>query len=423
MSIDPHTTARAVALGLLQTVLDRRQPLDIALEANAAMEALEARDRGFARLLVATVLRHLGTLDHAIDGALTQPDLHPAARHILRLALAQLRYLGTPPHAAISSAVDLADGHAPRLKGLVNAILRRHDTLVFDESPAINMPPWLWQRWEAAYGDAAAAIVAASLAEAPLDFTVKGNPGDWAAPLEAQLMPMGTLRRQAGGGVEMLPGFDQGAWWVQDLSASLPVKLMGDLAGKIVFDLCAAPGGKTARLCAAGATVTALDRSRPRLKRLQQNLDRLKLQAEVVAADAASWRPDLLADAILLDAPCLATGTMRRHPDIPWLKTAADLESLAALQARLLDHAATLLKPGGMLVYCTCSLEPEEGGEQVEAFLARNGKFARQAISADELPGLADLLTQKGDIRALPMHLAEHGGMDGFFVARLVYSA
>jgi 16S rRNA (cytosine967-C5)-methyltransferase len=418
-----NPTSREIALDLLIGVLDRRQPLDILLESNRDLAALEARDRGFARVLVSSVLRHLGALDHAIDGALTEPDLKPVTRHILRLGLAQLRYLNTPPHAAISSAVDLAEIRAPRLKGMVNAILRRHEDLIFDDSPAINMPPWLWQRWVSTYGEEqAAAIVVASLREAPLDFTVKDR-GDWAAQLDAQELPLGTLRREAGGAIEALPGFAEGAWWVQDLAASLPVKLMGDLAGKTVFDLCAAPGGKTAQLCATGAIVTAVDRSKPRLKRVTQNLERLGLQATIVTADAAAWQPDTKADAILLDAPCLATGTIRRHPDLPHLKTAADLESLVQLQARLLDHASTLLNPGGMLVYCTCSLEPEEGEGQITAFLARNSAFVRLPIGQAELPGLEMIITIKGEIRAFPTCLEDRGGMDGFFVARMVYSA
>ena len=414
------TNSRLVALRLLHEVLDERRPLDHALEHSRDLHHLDARDRGFVRLLVATVLRRLGTLDRAIDGALARGDVPVAARHVLRLGLTQLRYLHTPPHAAISTAVDLAGLVAPRVKGLVNAVLRRHEGLGYDERSGAALPDWLWERWSRAYGpDLAAAIADSLLQEAPLDLTVRDDPAAWAAKLEGQVMPLGTVRRAMEGPVDRLPGFDDGQWWVQDLAASLPAKLIGDVAGRLVVDLCAAPGGKTAQLAAAGAAVTAVDRSPTRMARLDANLRRLGLSATLAVADAGRWSAAQPADAVLLDAPCLATGTIRRHPDIPHLKSPGDLVALVRGQADLLNHAADLVKPGGTLVYSTCSLEPEEGERQVEGFLARQSSFERSPVSPDELPGLRELLNGRGEVRALPCHLADLGGLDGFFIARL----
>jgi 16S rRNA (cytosine967-C5)-methyltransferase len=230
------------------------------------------------------------------------------------------------------------------------------------------------------------------------------------------------VRVLAHGPVPQMPGYDEGAWWVQDAAAALPAKLLGDVRGRAVADLCAAPGGKTAQLAAMGAKVTAVDRSPARLARLERNLARLQLAAETIAADVTQWRGGPF-DAVLLDAPCSSTGTIRRHPDIPWLKRAADVAALAALQHRLIDAAAELTRPGGVLVYCTCSLEPEEGIEVVRALLDRNAKLRRQPITADEVGGLADALTADGDLRTLPCHLDDPdsrlSGLDGFYAARL----
>ena len=413
------TDTRAIALDLLQMVLEQHLAFDQCLDAHAGLRQLEARDRGFVRLLVASVLRHLGTLDQAIDSGLQQPDIPRIARLALLLGLGQLRYLQTPPHAAISTTVALLDRKAPGLKGLVNAILRRWETLRFDDSPAVNLPPWLWQRWQAAYGDEAVNIAGAIQQEPPLDLTVKSDAAGWVEKLAAQKLPLDTLRRPVEGPVHELPGYDEGAWWVQDLAASLPVKLLGNVAGKIVYDLCAAPGGKTMQLAAGGAIVTAVDRSANRLKRLRQNLERTGLAATIVETDAARWQPAELAEALILDAPCSATGTIRRHPDIPWLKNAGDLAALTALQTRLLDHAASLLKPGGTVIYCTCSLEPEEGERQLDRFASGQLGLLSDPIAPGELPGLEALLNSQGQVRALPSHLPELGGIDGFFIARL----
>lgn len=419
--------ARAAALDLIEAVLRRRQLLDETFEAHPALPALAPRDRAFARLLVATVLRRLGQIDALIARALDRPDrTRPLAIDLLRLGLAQLVFLGTPAHAAVDTTVALADRRRqPSLKGLVNAVLRRLSRdgpgwAAAQDAARLNTPDWLWDSWSRAYGaDRAKAIAEAHLHEAPLDLTVKDDPAGWAERLGAQVLPTGSLRRPPGGTITELPGFESGAWWVQDAAAALPARLFGAVAGQRVIDLCAAPGGKTAQLAAAGARVTALDRSERRLQRLAANLARLGLGAELVAADAASWRPEAEADGVLLDAPCTATGAIRRHPDVLHLKGPADVAKLAAAQDRLLAHAVTLVRPGGTLVYCTCSLQPEEGEARVDALLAAGAPVVRWPITPGEVGGLAELVNARGELRTLPCHLPGLGGLDGFFVARL----
>jgi 16S rRNA (cytosine967-C5)-methyltransferase len=416
-------TARAAALDLLQAVLRRKHALDEALAVDATLARLEVRDRGFARMLVATCLRRLGEIDQAIAPLLATP-LPPKASAIadaLRLGVCQLLFLGTPPHAAVGETVELVAGLGALggYKGLVNAVLRRLDRDRPTTDPARNTPAWLAEAWTAAYGEATAkAIAAAHLHEAPLDISVKEPSADWATRLGAEILPTGTLRlADSSGAVESLPGFAEGAWWVQDAAASLPAKLLGRPVQAI--DLCAAPGGKTAALAAAGIAVTAVDRSPLRLRRLRHNLARLNLSAGVVEADAASWRPAAPAEAVLLDAPCSATGTIRRHPDLPWLKRAEDLPKLTALQDRLLDNAVAMTRPGGIIVYATCSLQPEEGPARIAALLDRGAPVEPVPIQAAEVGGLAQLLTPAGELRSLPCHLAERGGMDGFYACRL----
>ena len=263
--------------------------------------------------------------------------------------------------------------------------------------------------------------------EAALDLSVKDDPAGWAARLGGHQLQTGSVRLLAPVRVEELPGFDDGRWWVQDAAAALPAQLLGDVAGHDIADLCAAPGGKTAQLASAGASVTAVDLSLARLDRLRQNLQRLHLDAELVHADAADWAPDRTFDGILLDAPCIATGTIRRHPDIPHLKRPTDIIRLAAIQARLLDHAFSLLRPGGRLIYCTCSLEPEEGPAQIAAFLARQTTALHHPIDAAEFGGDPDWITADGDLRTLPCHLPNAeprlSGIDGVYAARLVRAA
>ena len=426
--MEAEPTARAAALDLLATVLDRRQALDEALDAHRDLKLLAPRDRAFARLLVATALRRLGQVDALIDLCVARPldPARPTARHILRLGVVQLLFLDTPPHAAVDGAVRLADaGPAHGLKGLINAVLRRlaregRALLAAQDAARLNLPDWIWRSWTASYGEPATRAIAAVLArDPPLDLTVREDPAGWATRLDARLLPTGTVRRAAGGEIERLPGYADGTWWVQDAAAALPARLLGPVAGARVADLCAAPGGKTLQLAAAGARVIAVDRAARRLDRVRANLARVGLDAEIVVADAATWRADPSCDAILLDAPCSATGAARRHPDVLHLKSPDDVAGLTAVQDRLLDHAIDQLKPGGVLVYCVCSLEAAEGPERIESLLARGAPVRRQRVDSAELNGLDALVTPDGDLRTLPCHLADLGGMDGFYAARL----
>jgi 16S rRNA (cytosine967-C5)-methyltransferase len=420
--------ARAVAFDLVEAVLDRKRPLDVALEDHPGIAALSDRDRAFARNLVATTLRRLGQIDALVDHCLERPLPRKArpVRTLLRLGVCQLLFLETPAHAAIDTTVSLAQkrGHGPH-KALVNAVLRRLSRegrrLLDDQDAArLNTPEWLWESWREAYGEEVCrAIAEAHLGEPPLDLTPREDAAGWAERLQGTELSTGTVRRKSGGSVARLPGFSEGAWWVQDAAAALPAKLLGDLGGLRVIDLCAAPGGKTAQLVLAGARVTAVDRSPKRLERLSANLARLGLEAETVVADATLWRPAEPADAVLVDAPCTATGTIRRHPDIARLKTPDEVAKLAALQARLLAAATEMARPGGTIVYSTCSLQPEEGPAIVEALLASGGPLTRVPVASGEVGGLAQVLTPEGDLRSLPCHLADEGGLDGFYAARL----
>jgi 16S rRNA (cytosine967-C5)-methyltransferase len=288
---------------------------------------------------------------------------------------------------------------------------------------ALDTPPWLLARWNKNYGDETArAIAAANGGEPALDLSVKSGPELWADRLSGRVLSTGTVRMIAHGSVTALPGFAEGAWWVQDAAAALPARLVGDVKGLRVADLCAAPGGKTAQLAVAGASVTAVDRAPARLQRLRENLTRLALAAELVCADAAEWTAEPF-DAVLVDAPCSATGTIRRHPDVPWLKRAADIVALSALQRRLVGRGVALLKPGGTLVYCSCSLEPEEGEEIIAEIIAGEHGVRRLPISADEVFGRAEFITKNGDLRTLPCHFPDAdsrlAGLDGFYAARL----
>jgi 16S rRNA (cytosine967-C5)-methyltransferase len=424
--------ARIVALDLVGAVLRRRRPLDDAIEDSAAVRGLSARDRAFARLLVATVLRRLGQIDALIDRCLNMPLAPRAAvvHDILRLGVAQLLFLRTPAHAAVATSVDLAQSRSfLSHKGLVNAVLRRlsvegEQLAQAQDAARLNTPDWLWHSWSRTYGEATArAIAAAHLKEAPLDLTLRADADGWCSRLEATLLPTGTLRRSPGGSIALLPGYAEGVWWVQDAAAALPARLFGDIKGAEVVDLCAAPGGKTAQLAAAGAQVTAVDRSPRRLDRLVANFDRLGLPISAVAADALTWRPDRPIDAVLLDAPCTTTGAIRRHPDVPHLKLPEDVVRLSVVQDNLLWAAIEMLRPGGVLVYCTCSLEPAEGPQRIEALFEAGAPVARRPIAAQEIGVEPEWITKAGDLRTLPCHLAEYNGLDGFYSARLVKQA
>jgi len=429
--------AREAAVACLVSILDRGRPLDDAFEAAVGKWGpLDARDRAFARLLVMSVLRHKGELDAVVSSFLDKPL--PAdtgtLRPILLAASAQLLLLDTPPHAAISLAVDQcrADPKARRFDKLTNTVLRRvaatgKDVRAGLDPVVANIPSWLLQRWTEAYGEThAREIAAASLAEAALDLSVKSEPEAWAGRFGGIVLPTGTVRvnRHGAGRIDQMPGFATGDWWVQDAAAALPVRLLGEVAGRDVADLCAAPGGKTAELAAAGANVTAVDQSMARLARLKENLARLKLEADVVEADLLTWEPARTFDAVLLDAPCSATGTIRRHPDILHLRRKDDTSARVALQAKLLDRAARLVAPGGQFVYCTCSLEPEEGEARIAEFLEANPQFARLGIAPGEAGIATEWITPGGDLRTLPCHLPQDepsmSGLDGFYAARLV---
>ncbi len=421
-------SARFCALALLEAVPGRKIPLDQALAENKPMADLAPRDRAFARMLAATALRRLGQIDGALAQLMAKPlpERAGAVRDVLRLGAAQLLFLETPPHAAVATSVELTEsaGH-PALKGLVNAVLRRlsregKDILARQDAARLNTPPWLWASWTKSYGEETARLIAqAHLKEAPLDLSVKSDPEMWAEKLEAKILPTGSLRRASGGAIEDLPGYREGAWWVQDAAAALPARLLGNLAGKSVADLCAAPGGKTAQLAAMGGRVFAVDRSGERLKRVRENLARLGLEAQCVTADATLWKPPSPLRFVLLDAPCTATGAIRRNPDVPHLKNSEDVKRMAELQDRLLAHAVSILAPGGLLVYCTCSLEAEEGPARIEKLLSGGAPVSRRPIEAREIGGLAQCLSPLGDLRTLPCQLYDEGGLDGFYAVRL----
>ncbi|MGJ3264230.1 MAG: RsmB/NOP family class I SAM-dependent RNA methyltransferase [Salinarimonas sp.] len=429
----PGLGARRLAFEALEETLRARRAVDDVLAARAPAAALDARDLGLARAIAVTALRRLGTIRAAIAERLAAPVSDPRLEALLVVGAAQVLFLDVPDHAAVGTAVDLAreEKRLARASGLINAVLRRiareRDAILADAEadPMRDVPDWLAVRWRAAWGEETAALVArAHRSEAPLDLTAKSDASAWAERLEARLLPTGTLRVGARAPVPELPGYTEGAWWVQDAAAALPARLLAARPGERVADLCAAPGGKTAQLAAAGATVLAVDRSAKRLVRLSENLARLGLSAETRAVDALALQSDEGFDAVLLDAPCSSTGTLRRHPDVAWTKSDADVAKLAVLQAQLLDKAAALTRPGGRLVYCTCSLEPEEGEGQAAAFLARHPDFARMPVRADEIGGAAALVDAAGDLRALP-HLGitpDAPGLDGFFAARFVRS-
>jgi 16S rRNA (cytosine967-C5)-methyltransferase len=433
----PGLAARKIAADILDGVLRRKIALDEQLSGKAAhpgLAALPERDRALMRRLAATALRRLGTLRHLLGTFLDRgfPAEAPRIETILLIGAVQILWLDVPDHAAVDLSVRLAqaDRRAARYAGLVNAVLRRvaqNRTTLAATDAARDTPSWLLTRWTKSYGkEVARAIAAANGHEPALDLTVKNNAAHWAERLRGRVLPTGSVRTLAQGAVSLLPGFNEGAWWVQDAAAALPARLLGEVRGLRVADLCAAPGGKTAQLALAGAEVTAVDRASTRLARLKDNLARLALKAECIVADVLEWQAAPF-DAVLLDAPCSSTGTIRRHPDVPWLKSEADIAALTVVQPKLLDRAAALLKPGGVMVYCVCSLEPEEGPAQIAALLNRVPDISRRPIAAEEVAGRSEFLTAEGDLRTLPLHLPDAdprmSGLDGFFAARLVKAA
>ena len=400
---------RTAALALLLAVLQSRRPLEEALD---ALPPMPPRDRAAGHRIAATVLRRMGSLDAALEPWLKR-EPPPEVRHALRIGAAELLLLGTPPHAAVSDCVALV----PRpFAGLVNAVLRRVSeagVAALDglDGPRLDTPSWLWSAWHATHGPAVRAIAAAHGHEAPLDLSLK--PG--VVVEGATMLPSGTARMPVGTRITDLPGFAEGNFWAQDAAASLPVRLLAPRPGERVLDLCAAPGGKTAQLAAAGAQVVAVERERKRAERLHENLSRLGLPADIVIADALTWNPGTLFDAVLLDAPCTATGTIRRHPDVVHLKKLQDVERQATQQRELLAAALRWVRPGGRLVFATCSLQGEEGEAHFPDGL--------DPVRPEEVPGLEGAITAQGALRTRPDLWAEHGGMDGFFIARLRISA
>jgi 16S rRNA (cytosine967-C5)-methyltransferase len=424
-------SAREAALNAFLTMEADGTALYSALASQPGYKAMEARDRAFARAILSAAIRRRGTLEAAFNAFLDKP-LRPrelTGRAVLTLGSAELLVLHTPPHAVVDGWVRImaASEDGRRLKGLTNAVLRRVSErgaeAFLAADPLTDLPDWLRARWCEIYGEDTARSMALARAGAPpLDLSAKPgfDAASFASEIGGTLLPTGTVRKDGIGDVTALPGFEAGNWWAQDAAAALPVKLLAPKAGERIADICAAPGGKTLQLAAAGADVIAVDRSEKRLKRVSQNLARTGLKADITAADATSWQPPEPLDAVLLDAPCSATGTLRRRPDVAWSKSETDIASLAALQAKLLDNAFAMLRPGGRLVYCTCSLEPEEGENQIAAFRMRTPGASRLPVTAAELPGLADALTPEGDVRTRPDMWENEGGLDGFFIARLV---
>jgi 16S rRNA (cytosine967-C5)-methyltransferase len=435
----PGLAARRIAADILDGVLHKRRTLDDQLDGAAAhpgLKTLSDRDRALMRRLVATILRRLGTLGHVLSRLLDRgiPTDAPRAQSALLIGAAQILWMDVPDHAAVDLSVRLvqSDRRAAKYAGLVNAVLRRcarEGQPLIDEVAAqtLDLPPWLMARWTAHYGESTAREIATAIGHEPsLDLTVKVDAAQWATRLHGETLPTGTVRTLLQGSVTMLPGFAEGQWWVQDAAAALPARLFGDVTGKSIADLCAAPGGKSAQLVQHGAALTAIDRSPNRMARLRDNFARLGLQAQMVVADATEWQSENQFDGVLVDAPCASTGTIRRHPDVAWLRQELDIGALMALQQRLLQKAVTLLKPGGTLIYCTCSLEPEEGEQAVATLLAAEPGMRRAGVGASEVAGLTEILTPEGDLRTLPCHLPHAdprlSGLDGFYAARLVKS-
>ncbi len=432
----PGLRARQAAAKILAAVVDRKTPLDGMLDVengNPAYRQLSDADRALVRAILNTALRHLPRIEAILDTLVGTPlpEGARALHHVLTAAAAQILYLDVPDHSAVDLAVEQAqlDPRNRRFASLTNAVLRRLSREKASHLTATHavsvIPAWFHERLIAVYGGDHAARIAESLLEpSAIDLTVKSDPDGWAARLGGLVLPTGSVRLPAASGaIPALEGFDAGEWWVQDAAASIPARLFSDLAGKWVADLCAAPGGKTAQLALAGAEVTALDQSGNRLKRLIGNLGRLGLPVTAVEANMADYRPADLFDAVLLDAPCSSTGTIRKHPDVLWTKGPQDIEKLARLQERLLRYAMTLVKPGGELVFSNCSLDPAEGEDMVSRVLADNPAWRIDPVDPADWPGMEAAITPRGEFRTTPAMLpatASHaGGLDGFYAVRL----
>lgn len=431
----PGLAARLCAMRLLGAVIEKKTSLDGLTDNHNGHPhylALEDRDRSLVRAILGTALRNRGTIEQSITGLLDRPlpENAVALKQLFHVAAAQILYLDIPDHAAVDLAVTAAntDPRNRKYAGVVNAVLRRlsrgkERILAAAPAPENNVPEWFSRSLVNAYGaKKAGEILAIQSYEPPIDLTVKGDPAVWAEKLGGVALANGSVRLTSfEGSLTELPGFADGEWWVQDAAASLPARLFGDLTAKRVADLCAAPGGKTAQLALAGADVTAIDISANRLKRLKTNFERLKLEVTTQEANLMQYEPDALFDAVLLDAPCSSTGTVRRHPDVPWTKSPEDITKLATLQATLLAHAATFLKPGGVIVFSNCSLDPLEG-EMVARAVATIPLLESFPITGADCPGIDDLVTSEGFLRSTPADWPNDdprlAGMDGFFAAR-----
>ena len=419
-------TSRRLAAFAVKEVMEHHQPLEQVLAGQRDYRALEARDRAFVRLIAATTFRRMGQIDAALKPFVRQrpTKLVYAA---LQTATAQILYLGTPAHAAVGETVAMlkSRGSSKGFANMANAVLRnivdKGPNLAGAQPPKVNIPGWIRGEWERAYGRQSGRKMSAQLMKDPvLDISIKSDVQSWAEKLEGEAIGAESVRLGKIGDVTSLEGFDEGEWWAQDVAATLPVQLLGDVKGLRVLDMCAAPGGKTMQLAAKGAQVTALDKSEARLERVKENLARTKLMADIICADALEWTPkgDLY-DIVLLDAPCSATGTFRRHPDVLYNRSPKDVANLVRLQDKLLAKAAEFLRPGGTLLYCTCSLMPKEGQPRVDNFLQNVSDF--RLIPILDVPSLAlpQEAFSEGSLRSLPYYLEDKGGMDGFFIAQL----
>ena len=420
---------RTLAADIMEDVIIRKIPFDTSFSKRLKVRNLSKRDRAFCFNLVLTTLRRGGQIDDLIDTCLERPlgTKGERAMILLRLGVAQIIFMDIKPYAAVDTSVRLAErrklGH---YKKLINAILRKlaKEGLAVAETQdaeKLHTPAWLWKSWEKVYGATTCYNMAkVHQAQPPLDITVKKDPEDWATKLSGTNIFGNTVRLNQSQSIESLPGYSEGDWWVQDLAATIPVMLFGDVRNSNVADFCAAPGGKTAQLLSRGAKVTAIESSHMRVSLLEQNMKRLKLEPKFVVKDACSWQPKKPLDAVLIDAPCSSTGTLRRNPDIFYTKTKKDIEKLTGIQLALIKAAKNIVKTGGLIVFSTCSLLTQEGADLIESVLLEDKALSRAPISAEEFGLIPDIVTEIGDLRTLPFHYSNLGGMDGFYAVRLI---
>ncbi len=428
--------ARRIAAKLLGQILDEGKSLDMLVDktgGDAIFNTLIAKDRALIRAILIVALRRKGQIDAALNRVIDRktPKRATHLTHTLSVAAAQILFLDVPDSAAVNLAVTAIteDRLTSRFASLTNAVLRRlarekNDILEAQDATRLNTPDWFFKQMRKSYGkDRAYEIAAMHHVEPAVDITVKDNPQYWADRLGGVALLSSTVRLETRKAVPLLEGYDAGEWWVQDAAASLPTQLLGDVRGKKIADLCAAPGGKTAQMINFGADVTSLEVSHSRAKRLFDNLARLKYDAKIIETDILTWLPETQFDAVLLDAPCSSTGTIRRHPDIMWTKTPADIAALAELQFQFWNRAIDLVKPGGVVVFANCSLLRAEGEDLYAKMLASRDDIEPVPVMPNELPGLENAITGQGTMRTLPIHLPHEqsrmAGMDGFFAARL----